>query len=213
MADIGTKEAAKKWGVSQVTVQKWCREGKIKGATQDKKVALGTYQKMQNHQTWKDNKMKKIISLLLATILALSSLFTLASCNSKENSKENSKTYLTLSNYEQYLEVSAKYYGEDGDWNSIGKDYYYSKIISSASVSSTSSLAKFYDCSISIKITGKYKYGSDTRNTSETLVINLSLGGTGSAKKNTVTSYSNHYYNIQGIGYEVVSVSGYVIVN
>ena len=37
MADIGTKEAAKKWGVSQVTVQKWCREGKIEGATQDKK--------------------------------------------------------------------------------------------------------------------------------------------------------------------------------
>ena len=36
MADIGTKEAAKKWGVSQSTVQKWCREGKIKGATQDK---------------------------------------------------------------------------------------------------------------------------------------------------------------------------------
>ena len=37
MADMGTKEAAKKWGVTQETVQKWCREGKIEGATQDKK--------------------------------------------------------------------------------------------------------------------------------------------------------------------------------
>lgn len=37
MADMGTKEAAKKWGVTQTTVQKWCREGKICGATQDRK--------------------------------------------------------------------------------------------------------------------------------------------------------------------------------
>ena len=36
MADMGTKEAAKKWGVSQQTVAKWCREDRIKGATQDK---------------------------------------------------------------------------------------------------------------------------------------------------------------------------------
>lgn len=38
MADMGTKEAAQKWGVSQQTVQKWCREGLIQPApTQDKK--------------------------------------------------------------------------------------------------------------------------------------------------------------------------------
>lgn len=37
MADMGTKEAAKKFGVTQKTVEKWCREGKIEGATQDKK--------------------------------------------------------------------------------------------------------------------------------------------------------------------------------
>lgn len=37
MADMGTKEAAEKWGVTQNTVSKWCREGKIKNATQDKK--------------------------------------------------------------------------------------------------------------------------------------------------------------------------------
>ena len=37
MADMGTKEAAEKWGFSQDTIQKWCRQGKIAGATQDKK--------------------------------------------------------------------------------------------------------------------------------------------------------------------------------
>ena len=37
MADMGTKEAAKIFGVTQKTIEKWCREGKIEGATQDKK--------------------------------------------------------------------------------------------------------------------------------------------------------------------------------
>lgn len=38
MADsIGSKEASQKWGVSQATISKWCREGKIKGAEQDAK--------------------------------------------------------------------------------------------------------------------------------------------------------------------------------
>lgn len=37
MSDMGTKEASKKFGVTQKTVEKWCREGKIEGATQDKK--------------------------------------------------------------------------------------------------------------------------------------------------------------------------------
>ena len=37
MADMGTREASKKWGYSPETISKWCREGKIKGATQDKK--------------------------------------------------------------------------------------------------------------------------------------------------------------------------------
>lgn len=37
MADMGTREASEKWGVSQQLVQRWCREGKIPNATQDKK--------------------------------------------------------------------------------------------------------------------------------------------------------------------------------
>lgn len=38
MADMGTREASEKWGVSQQTVQRWCREGKIApNPTQDRK--------------------------------------------------------------------------------------------------------------------------------------------------------------------------------
>ena len=36
MADIGTSEAALKWGYKEATIRKWCRDGLIKGATQDK---------------------------------------------------------------------------------------------------------------------------------------------------------------------------------
>ena len=34
---MGTKEAAKKWGVTQDLVARWCRAGKIDGAEQDAK--------------------------------------------------------------------------------------------------------------------------------------------------------------------------------
>lgn len=38
MSDMGTSEAAKRWNVTQATVQKWCRDGKIfPQPTQDKK--------------------------------------------------------------------------------------------------------------------------------------------------------------------------------
>lgn len=37
MADMGTREAAQRWGVSQQTVQNWCRNVQIDGATQDRK--------------------------------------------------------------------------------------------------------------------------------------------------------------------------------
>jgi len=37
MADMGTKEAAEKWGVSQTRVQYWCRNHRDPRITQDKK--------------------------------------------------------------------------------------------------------------------------------------------------------------------------------
>lgn len=35
MADMGTKEASELWGYTPATIQKWCRQGLIRGATQD----------------------------------------------------------------------------------------------------------------------------------------------------------------------------------
>lgn len=37
MSDMGTRAAAELWGYSQATIRKWCEEGMIEGATQDKK--------------------------------------------------------------------------------------------------------------------------------------------------------------------------------
>lgn len=37
MADMGTKAASELWGYSQETIRKWCAEGLIPNATQDKK--------------------------------------------------------------------------------------------------------------------------------------------------------------------------------
>lgn len=32
---VGTKEMAERWGYSQATISRWCREGLIKGADHD----------------------------------------------------------------------------------------------------------------------------------------------------------------------------------
>ena len=37
MEYMGTKEAENQWGYNQTTIQKWCRDGLIDGAEQDKK--------------------------------------------------------------------------------------------------------------------------------------------------------------------------------
>ena len=37
MADMGTREAAEKWGYTQETIRRWCADGKIENVTQDKK--------------------------------------------------------------------------------------------------------------------------------------------------------------------------------
>lgn len=37
MSDMGTSEASQKWGYTPATIRKWCCEGLIPNATQDKK--------------------------------------------------------------------------------------------------------------------------------------------------------------------------------
>ena len=36
MSDTRTQEASKKWGYTQTTISKWCKDGLISNATQDK---------------------------------------------------------------------------------------------------------------------------------------------------------------------------------
>ena len=60
MADMGTKQAAEKWGVTQATVAKWCRNNLINGVTQDKKGAPWHIPKNANPPINKTlNKKKK----------------------------------------------------------------------------------------------------------------------------------------------------------
>ena len=54
------KEAAKKWGVTQDLVARWCRAGKIDGAEQDAKEVRGGYQQTQRNRGWQEeNKQQK----------------------------------------------------------------------------------------------------------------------------------------------------------
>lgn len=164
--------------------------------------------------------MKKTLSLLLAMLLVLSSMLTLASCGSEsgfnDDNKIDNKIYLTLENYEQYLDVNVRYYGENGRWSSLQSKYVYPQIVNSVSVTSTSSFVKFYGCSIKVRVVGQYSYTYSKdydQTTDETIIVTLSLGGTGDDYKIIDTSKGSDAYDILGLGYEVISVSGYVIVD
>ncbi len=157
--------------------------------------------------------MKKTISLLLAMLLLLTSMLSLASCGSNNDSDNDNKIYLTLQNYEQYLDVSARYYGEDGRWSSLFSRYNYGSVVSSATVTSTSSFVKFYNCVIEVRIVGEYYYtASSKKTTDETIKVTLSIGGSGSGSK-IENVYNDNAHDIKGKGYEVISVSGYVVVD
>ncbi len=164
--------------------------------------------------------MKKTLSLLLAMLLVLSSMLALASCGSESGSNDDNKSsnddnkiYLSLENYEQYLDVSARYYGEDGRWSSLFSRYNYGRIVSSVTTASTSSFVKFYNCVIEVRIVGEYYYTAyDKKRTDETIKVTLSIGGSGSGSK-IENVHNGNAHDIKGMGYEVVSVSGYVIVD
>ena len=154
--------------------------------------------------------MKNKVCLLLTVMLILSSILAFAACGDDE--PDSNKIALTLNNYEQYISISARYYGEEARWSSMFSRYNYGYVVSSATISSTSSFVKFYDCIIEVRIVGEYYYThSDKLTTKEVLKISLSLGGTGSEKKVKTVSNGNAH-DIKGIGYEVVSVKGYVVV-
>ena len=158
--------------------------------------------------------MKKIISLLLALVLTLSLTLIFTSCDT--SGEDNSKINLTLDNFEQYLTVSAKMHGTDGWWNSSWSEYRYEYITTSVEIASVSPLIKFYNCSVTIRVEGtwQYKAESDIRNHSEVFEIPLNIGGSGSAS-NDWKYFDNcdDHKNITGKSYQIVTVSGYVVID
>lgn len=154
--------------------------------------------------------MKKTICLLLVVLLTISTLLIFTSCvDDPDDSKTNdNKIYLTLDNYDQYIKVSARFYGEGMHWNSFFSRYDYNYIVASAEISSTHPSIKFYGCKVEIKISGEYRTSS-LNQVNPVLEISLSLGGTGSDYKQYTAGNGR---DIKGHGYSVVSVSGYVIV-
>lgn len=159
--------------------------------------------------------MKKVICVWLVVSILFSILFT--GCGSKPN---ESKIELTLDNYEQYLNVSSRCYGEYGEWNSIDKHYTYQVVVSSADVTPTSPLLKFYDCTIEIEVFGMYQYDPDwlhhyVEYTDHTITIPLSIGGSGSGTDSKRDSKweEDGVHTIVCMGYQVKSISGYVVVD
>ncbi len=164
--------------------------------------------------------MKKTIFKfpIIFLVLLFSFVLTFVSCASNGDSNDkigsrDDRIELTLENYEQYIDVSARYYGEGGTWSSLFSRYDYKSVVSSATVTSTSTFVKFYNCSIKVRIVGEYYYtASSKKTTDETIEVSLSIGGSGRASKVENVSNANAH-DIKGKGYEVVAVSGYVIVD
>ena len=57
MEYMGTKEASEKWGYSQAVISKWCREGLVDKAEQDKKGS--PWRIPINTECPKKNKIRK----------------------------------------------------------------------------------------------------------------------------------------------------------
>jgi hypothetical protein len=151
--------------------------------------------------------MRKIICLLLALFMIFTSIFSLTSCGSNE------KIYLTLENYEQYLDVSASYYGEDRIWSIQFSQYCYENIVNRATITSKLPSAKFYDCIIKVRVIGEYYYTAyDKKTTYQIIKIPLNISGNGSDSK-IENVYNENAHDIKNKGYEIVSVSGYIIVD
>lgn len=125
------------------------------------------------------------------------------------------KTYLTLLNYDQYLEITAECEGT-GDRNNIltGSTWLYEKVRSRVDVASTSSLVKFYECKleVEVKVLCKYKY-VDPQIKIITNVISCNLDSNGNGFGSIIDLCTDD--GVYGFGFsllstEVISVSGYV---
>lgn len=177
--------------------------------------------------------MKKIIALVLLFALALSfsGCFSSGTGSPSGGSSGNggsngSKAIsLTLDNYSQYLEISAKCYGTDSAkvYDEKGGYYSYQNIAYSAEVSPASVNLFFSNAEVVVKIYCEYQYlrsNSYAEKHDETLTVKLNIGGSGSKLLNKPTATDEDVllhafgaYQVNGLYFEVVSVSGTVEIN
>lgn len=157
--------------------------------------------------------MKKGISWLLLAVLVGLFFGAFVSCGDTGSSSADQWILLTKENYDKYLKVSARYYGGgDAYWSSSNKAYGYTRRIFEVSISPAASYLQFTGyCALEIEIYGSYATASGKRyNEHETLRVTLDIGGNGS--NSTYTAGISEGYNLKGISYDVVSISGGVIV-
>lgn len=164
--------------------------------------------------------MKKIITVLLL----LACVVSMFGCSS-EDKKSNANTYLDLNNYSQYLKVEAKCYGTDAKmvYDEKGGYYSYQNIAYSVNILPASESLIFTNAMIVVKIHCKYQYirSSDyTQTHSETVTVKLNIGGSGNEILNRPTAidedtllHISGAYEVTGLSYEVVEISGQVRVN
>lgn len=158
---------------------------------------------------------KRTISIIVLCLSIVWLLTMLAGCPNTDNiPTENNKNRvaLTLDNYENYISIKCTFGGDPSTmhWNSLNSEYRYNAVKSEVAITSVASYLKFDNCIIKVKINGEYYYTASSKLTySYDHTVNLSIGGTG-ASSNSYKQSNCH--KIKGIGYQVLSVSGYVIV-
>lgn len=156
--------------------------------------------------------IKRAVGFLLLVVLALPVVTTFISCGSG-NQPTTHVVSLTTANYSQYLKVNARYYGGGSTWSYSVSGLSYEQRIFDVSVSPAASYLEFTGyCSMQVKIYGSYKgvaVNSDTYYEDATLYVKLDIGGNGRASKYNGNSSAR---DIKGVSYEVVSITGGVVV-
>ena len=152
-----------------------------------------------------DLKMKKLFAFLLLIARCVS----LVACgNSSSQNSSNEDIKLSLDNYEDYISVYAKVYGDGySTWSSYVSDFLYGDATAEAQISGISNY-EYND--VVITVTVYFSYGSTER--SIPLNIKLNKGGSGKSSK-TIDINDGLWANewIQKYAYyNVTAVSGSV---
>ena len=176
--------------------------------------------------------MKKTFITIIAVVLIIAAtMITLTACTDNTatggSSSSDSRIQLTKSNADNYLNVRANCSGTGFSfWDSSFKTYWYAGVVTGVSLSSASSMIKFYDCELEVRVDVQFNCNAHQgiNTVTNTFKIKLDFGGSGSAsatdslnKECHCSGISTHktYYgrNLRVINCSLVSISGYIEIN